>query len=154
LLIAENRLLTLLDIQQLQLPGSRVILGACQSSLMAERGGDWLGLTSAFLQAGAAQVMGTLWPVSEVASCLLMDRFWQALAGRPTDPLFALSQAQAEIRSLTPDDIRQSFAAYQLPSPAREYVQDQLAALQNAWPGAAHPLDHPYYWGPFILIGS
>ena len=97
--------------------------------------------------------MGALWPVSEVASCLLMDRFWQALADDHTDPLFALSQAQTEIRSLTLDDIRQAFAAYQLPSPAREYVQNQLAALQNALPGAAHPLDHPYYWGPFILIG-
>ncbi|MCP4540827.1 MAG: CHAT domain-containing protein [Chloroflexi bacterium] len=152
LLMAPNRLLTLLDIQRLRLSGNRVVLGACQSSLAVERGGDWLGLTNALLQAGAAQVMGTLWPVSEVAMCLLMDRFWEALTDN-NDPLPALRHAQAEIRSLTLDDIRQAFTVYELPPQAQDYVENQLTAIQNALPGAPHPLDHPYYWAPFIIVG-
>ncbi len=133
--------------------GSRVVLGACQSSLAVERGGDWLGLTNALLQAGAAQVMGTLWPVSEVAMCLLMDRFWTALTDNGNDPLPALRHAQAEIRSLTQDDIRQAFTAYELPTQAQDYLKNQLEAIQNALPDAIHPLDHPYYWAPFIIVG-
>ncbi len=151
LLLAENRLLTLLDIQQLRLNGSRVILGACQSSLVAEHGGDWLGLTSAFLQAGAAQIMGTLWRVSEVTTCILMDCFWTALLKDASDPALALQRAQAKIRSLTLDDMRQLLSGYELQ--AQDYIEEQLLALQNARPDETYPLDHPYYWAPFILIG-
>jgi len=154
LLLAEDRLLTLLDVQQLRLAGARVILSACESSLSTEHGGDWLGLAGAFLQAGAAQVMGTLWPVNEVATCMLMDRFWAAWVDNNTDPLLALRQAQTEIRALSLHDIRQALAAYELTSQAQTAMEKQLLALQDALPGTAHPLDHPYYWAPFMLIGA
>lgn len=151
-LLAQDELLTLADIQRAPLRGSRVVLGGCESSRTAEHGGDWLGLSSACLQAGAAQVLGTLWPVNEVATCLLMDRFWARLA-RGHDPWQALGQAQEEIRTLTLADIRQSLQGYELPAPAWDEVEKRLAALEAALRHNEHPLDHPYYWAPFVWLG-
>lgn len=147
-----TRLLTLSDIRRLHLTGSQIILSACQSSLVAERGGDWIGLISALLQARAAQIVGSLWNVSEVATCALMDAFWATL-GSGQDPQAALQQAQEHLRVLTPEAIRQSFSTYDLTPPARSYLDSQISALVGALDDPTHPLDHPYYWGPFIVLG-
>jgi len=54
---------------------------------------DWVGLTRAFLHAGAARVVATLWPVEDRATARLMERFYQELA-RGTEPARALAQGQ------------------------------------------------------------
>jgi len=42
-------------------------------------GDDWLGLTRAFMQAGAPSVVATLWPVNDRSSARFMDRFYEVL---------------------------------------------------------------------------
>jgi CHAT domain-containing protein len=42
-------------------------------------GDDWVGLTRAFLHAGAPSVLGTLWPVNDRSSARFMDRFYEFL---------------------------------------------------------------------------
>jgi CHAT domain-containing protein len=42
-------------------------------------GDDWVGLTRAFLHAGAPSVLGTLWPVNDRSSARFMDRFYDFL---------------------------------------------------------------------------
>jgi len=39
-------------------------------------GDDWVGLTRAFLHAGARHVVATLWPVDDWATAVLMERFY------------------------------------------------------------------------------
>ena len=59
-------------------------------------GDDWVGLVQGFLYAGASDVMATLWPVSDVATARLMERFNKELAaGRPEAEALALAQRAA-----------------------------------------------------------
>jgi CHAT domain-containing protein len=83
----------------LELAADLVVLSACQTGLGSGRladvppGDDWVGLTRAFLHAGAANVVATLWAVEDEATAGLMERFHQALAaGAP--PAQSLAQAQ------------------------------------------------------------
>lgn len=70
------------DVFGLDLSADLVVLSACQSGLASgalgdvPAGDDWIGLTQAFLSAGAARVIATLWPVQDQASATLMQRFY------------------------------------------------------------------------------
>jgi CHAT domain-containing protein/Tfp pilus assembly protein PilF len=83
----------------LHLSADLVVLSACQTGLASGAladvppGDDWLGLTRAFLHAGAAHVVATLWPVDDWATAALMERFYEGY-GRGTDPSDALAEAQ------------------------------------------------------------
>ncbi len=83
----------------LRLQADLVVLSACQTGLgsgaLADvpTGDDWVGLTRAFLHAGAARVVATLWPVEDQATAALMERFYEGLAAG-ADPARALALAQ------------------------------------------------------------
>jgi CHAT domain-containing protein len=83
----------------LDLAADLVVLSACQTALgsgaLADEpaGDDWVGLTRAFLHAGARRVVATLWPVEDVATAELMERFYEAYAAG-ADPVRALARAQ------------------------------------------------------------
>jgi len=54
-----------------------VVLSACDTQLgPLSRGDDFVGLSRAFLAAGAPAVVATLWPVDDEATGLLMTRFY------------------------------------------------------------------------------
>jgi len=83
----------------LDLAADLVVLSACQTGLGSGSladvppGDDWVGLTRAFLEAGAGQVVATLWPVEDRATAALMERFYSAFESRG-DPSRALAAAQ------------------------------------------------------------
>jgi CHAT domain-containing protein len=56
-------------------------------------GDDWVGLTRAFLYAGAARVVATLWPVEDWPSASLMERFYREYVAEG-DAVRALASAQ------------------------------------------------------------
>jgi tetratricopeptide (TPR) repeat protein len=86
--------LTATDVFNLELNASLVTLSACQTGTNAVGGGDELvGLTRAFLYAGAASLVMSLWRVDDQATAQLMDRFYQALLDGQRKPA-ALRQAQ------------------------------------------------------------
>ncbi len=79
-----------------------LVLSACQTGVAAGAladvppGDDWVGLVNGFLYAGASNVMATLWPVADVATSRLMERFYTELAaGRPEPEALALAQRAA-----------------------------------------------------------
>jgi CHAT domain-containing protein/Tfp pilus assembly protein PilF len=79
-----------------------LVLSACQTGVGAgpladvPPGDDWVGLVQGFLYAGASNVMATLWPVADVATARLMERFYGELAaGRPEAEALALAQRAA-----------------------------------------------------------
>jgi CHAT domain-containing protein len=83
----------------LSLQARLLVLSACQTGLAAgtladvPAGDDWVGLAQAFLFSGASNVLATLWPVQDVATARLMERFYLELAaGRPEAE--ALAEAQ------------------------------------------------------------
>jgi len=86
----------------LHLAADLVVLSACQTGLgsgaLADvpAGDDWVGLTRAFLHAGAGHVVATLWPVDDWATAALMERFYDGYS-RDADPARALAAAQRQL---------------------------------------------------------
>jgi CHAT domain-containing protein len=89
-------------IETLSLDAGLVVLGACETALADhERGDDHVGLVRAFLVAGAARVVASLWPVDDAVTAAFMLQFHAALA-RGTAPAGALACAQRELRRTHP----------------------------------------------------
>lgn len=84
-------------VSSLRLDASLVTLSACQTALGREMGGEGLvGLTRAFLFAGARTVLGSLWAVGDRPTERAMRLFYAGLrAGLDKDE--ALRRAQAEM---------------------------------------------------------
>lgn len=83
------------DLYQLSLPADLVVLSACRTALGRDvRGEGLVGLTQAFLRAGAARVLVSLWNVNDRATADLMARFYDALLTRGMAPAAALRVAQ------------------------------------------------------------
>ncbi len=79
-LMLEDGALTTLDVFGLRLHASLVTLSACQTGRSIIGGGDeLLGLTRAFLAAGAISLLMTLWSVSDRSTIAWMERFYTLL---------------------------------------------------------------------------
>jgi len=88
------------EIYNLSLPAELVVLSACDTGLGKEIKGEGLvGLTRAFMYAGAARVGVSLWSVSDKATADLMHSFYQAMLQRGERPAAALRSAQLEMRA-------------------------------------------------------
>ncbi|MBL8351375.1 MAG: CHAT domain-containing protein [Burkholderiaceae bacterium] len=83
-------------VAQLRLRPCTVVLGACDSARAAGgRGDEVAGFTRAFIEAGAARVVASLWPVADARSVAPMLALHAALAtGRPVAE--ALREVQLE----------------------------------------------------------
>lgn len=86
----------------LDLGADLVVLSACQTGLASgalddvPAGDDWVGLSRAFLSAGAGAVVATLWPVQDQASGVLMQQFYRTYS-RGGDPGRSLALAQRQL---------------------------------------------------------
>jgi CHAT domain-containing protein len=81
-----------------------VVLSACETGLYdIDRNPDeFVGLPATFMQVGAAGVVGSLWLVDDLATSLLMAKFYDLhLGGGGLEPPTALRQAQAWVREVT-----------------------------------------------------
>jgi CHAT domain-containing protein len=86
------------DIVNVPLKADLVVLSACRSSGARSYAGEGLvGLTWAFLQAGAHNVVAGLWDVSDESTSILMDRFYAGIAGGRS-PADALQNARLDLR--------------------------------------------------------
>jgi CHAT domain-containing protein len=75
-------------------PGGLVVLAACTSDLTERDHDEALTLTTTFLAAGAASVVGSRWEVDDIRTALLMVMFHHYLNGGNTQPADALRAAQ------------------------------------------------------------
>ncbi len=95
---SDNGLLQAWEVAQfMRLDADLVTLAACDTLLGKDYGGGaQLGLHSAFMSAGARNVLGTLWSVSDRQTHALMLRFYEALAeGVPPDRALQIAQRAA-----------------------------------------------------------
>jgi CHAT domain-containing protein len=94
----QNGFLPLRDIYNMQLSADLVVLSACQTALGMEISGEGLvGLTRAFMYAGAPRVIASLWQVSDAATAELMKRLYAGILQRGLTPAAALRAAQVEM---------------------------------------------------------
>lgn len=145
----EPTLLTAEDVGSLDLRSTDlVVLSACETGLGCNVGADGvLGLTRAFLNAGARSVVSSLWKVEDSATSLLMEEFYQNLWARGLPKVEALRQAQLTVLTL----------------PERVSERSQQLALRGIQVGSPVLLErqqtdanrsHPALWAAFVLNGD
>lgn len=91
--------LRLHDISRWQLNADLVVLSGCDTAVGREIAGEGpLGLSQAFLQAGARSVVATLWQVPDSSTAALMKEFYRHLLTDKLDAAVALQLAQDAVR--------------------------------------------------------
>jgi tetratricopeptide (TPR) repeat protein len=126
-----------------------VTLSACETGRgHIQRGDEIAGLVRAWLYAGSAAVLVSLWQVDDLSSLLLMRLFYQRLP--ETGAAVALQRAQQALRTLSQADSEALWRDLAI-SPAQQ--QTEMERLARMWNGALpeHPYDHPYFWAAFVL---
>lgn len=157
--VADTEVLTASEILAgLRLSADLVVLSACESGVShITRGDELLGLVRAFILAGASSLLVTLWKVEEMSTRMAMERFHQAVVVGQSKAQ-ALQNAQLYLQRLTLDDIRASLARYGYSQSEINAWLDRLSSpsppSQESIRSASYPFADPYYWAPFILIGS
>ncbi|HEU4386357.1 MAG TPA: CHAT domain-containing protein, partial [Blastocatellia bacterium] len=97
----ENGFLRLGEIYGLNLPVDLVVLSACKTGLGKQvRGEGLIGLTRAFMYAGSARVVASLWKVDDEATAELMKRFYRNLLGKKMPAASALRKAKIELSGI------------------------------------------------------
>lgn len=92
----QNGFLRLYDIYNMNLSAELVVLSACQTALGKDVKGEGLvGMTRAFMYAGASRIVASLWRTEDRATAVLMSRFYEnLLAGKGMSAAAALRKAQ------------------------------------------------------------
>ena len=86
------------DIYSLNIRAPLVVLSACETAIGREvRGEGLLGLSRAFMYAGADEVVASLWQVSDSATATLMEMFYENYA-QTGDAAMALATAKRAIQ--------------------------------------------------------
>ena len=94
----EDGFLRLHEICDLRLGAELVVLSACQTGLGKDvRGEGLVGLTRAFMYAGAPRVVASLWQVDDLATAELMKRFYRGVFEAKLTPAAALRAAQRDL---------------------------------------------------------
>jgi len=97
----EDGLLKLHEIISLGLNADLVTLSACNTATgVIGEGDEIIGLSSAFLTAGAKQVIASLWRVSDLSTAILMKHFFRLRLKYSTGQ--ALQKAQLKVKSIFP----------------------------------------------------
>ena len=176
LYLGVNETLTGWDVMaHLHLRCELVTLSACESGLSQVRRGDELfGLIRAFIYAGAPALIATLWRVNEIATRILMERFYQSVQ---TGAGFAeaLKEAQLYLKQITRQEVRTSLSRF---ANAEKAVllgvrgSDEAATVLAGDKGLTNIVKEraenalldgadddkvfadPYYWASFILVGT
>ncbi len=86
------------EVYNLDLAADLVVLSGCRTGLGKDiRGEGLVGLTRAFMYAGAARVVVSLWDVSDEATAEFMSRFYRSILRAKMTPAAALRAAQSSM---------------------------------------------------------
>jgi CHAT domain-containing protein/tetratricopeptide (TPR) repeat protein len=133
-----------------------VVLSACETGIFdfQRKPDEFTGLPTAFLQAGAAGVLGSLWPVDDASTALLMIQFYNVYIAERAPPAEALRKSQIWLRDASRQQLT-AFVSSQVSSGRLSKPQGQTlqAALAGGNPGDK-PFSHPFYWAAFQFYGS
>jgi len=156
--LADGRLIAADILRGWRLNAALVTLSGCETGQSrVHRGDELIGLTRAFIAAGTPSVLVSLWPVADISTRLLMERFYDRLLAAAT-PAAALADAQRYLMRLSTSELRADLLAGGWAADAIEAEIARLpAGAGTSWPAEPdykHPLAHPYYWAPFMVIGA
>lgn len=156
---AGDGLLTALDVQSINLAGTElVVTSACETALGAIHTGETVvGLRRSFIQAGAKAVVMSLWKVPDVATAILMERFYYYLLELKLSKAEALKKAKYDVRNLTIAQMRSQWLteeAIEWTETHSKNVAAHLRQLSQKSDDSERPYEHPSYWAAFICLGN
>jgi len=148
-----------------------VTLSACETGLVEIRRGladEYIGLPGVLLQAGARAVVASLWAVDDLATALLMGRFYAEWQEGAVSIAQALLRAQRWLRTRTREQVEEALDeldalwrpwAEQCDDPAmqrraRGQYWEILAARKRLERMDEVPFAHPYWWAAFQAVGD
>ncbi len=129
----------------------RVVLSACETGLIdsSQLVEDYIGLPSAFLYAGTVTVISSLWSVDDLATALLMMRFYWTIDRETLSMVEALQSAQTGLRTVSRQDLIR-WLREDLKAP-KEVWQNCDTRLHRFYPDL--PFSGLHSWGAFCHIG-
>ena len=152
-----------------------VVLSACETGLydLSSNPDEFIGLPGTFTALGAAGVVGTLWPVSDAATALLIARFYELYWDAKLSPPTALHSAQAWLRDATEAELdafaKNAAAKGRLERRYLAAIEKDLA--RNSAASRSNQIDaptikkgvdpkrpaktyaHPFFWAGFTYTG-
>jgi CHAT domain-containing protein len=113
------------------------------------------------LYAGTPSLVVTLWPVHEIPTRLLVEKFiGDLLAEARFDPARSLAATQNWLRDLSLAEAQALLTQWRPDHHPIAEIEAHLTALwQMTHPGQTPQADsrlfaHPFFWSPYILIGE
>jgi CHAT domain-containing protein len=102
LLMANDETLTIKDLFGMKLKGARMAtLSACETGVIGTHLPDEVvSLPSAFMKAGFAGVVASLWTVPDLSTSMLMESFYSFWKKEGLTPVQALREAQMQLREV------------------------------------------------------
>lgn len=149
-----SRCLTVEEIFKLDLSECRLVtLSASETALIdwTNSSDEYIGFPGAFLFAGSASVVGSLWDINDLSTALLMIKFYQNLQIGLTVAV-ALNQAKLWLRDITKIELEQLINANLLP--LNPTVRMNLRRRFYRFRDDRHPFREPFHWAAFCAIGQ
>ena len=123
----DDGFLTALEVLRMEIPADLAVLSACETGTgRVVKGEGIVGLTRAFMFAGAPRVICSLWKVDDDATQALMVRFYELW---------------------NPKDGKKGLGAAAALKKAQAFVRDHKDK------GGKQVWKHPYYWAAWVLWG-
>ena len=140
-----------------------IILSACEVGASAP--GDELaasGIPGALISAGAACVLGGLWPLEDISTGYAVEKFLDYLSHRGYRPAAALFRALRDLRQLPKNraiERCQSLLEKMDEDGTADSLVEQYLRLNELKEriedsDAEHPFASPQFWGGLVIIGS
>jgi CHAT domain-containing protein/tetratricopeptide (TPR) repeat protein len=134
------------------------VLSACETAKtdVESLPDEVIGLPAGFLEAGVPGVVGTLWPVDDFSTALVMIRFYELHLRGEVEPAAALQRAQQWLRDATAAEIAEFTSAHpQIAEALRESLRrGEKTALAAARHGERPFATQPFHWAPFVFFGA
>jgi hypothetical protein len=139
-----------------------VVVSACESGMTwVDDSADVIALPPAFGTVGAAAVLASLWPVEDVSTSLLVERFVHHLLDPGELPATALGAASKDLRNVTKEqaldrcnaillDMESRNAAF---GPAADAYLRLRGLRSRIEAGSERPFEAPVFWAGFIVAG-
>jgi CHAT domain-containing protein/tetratricopeptide (TPR) repeat protein len=154
------------DLPAMELGGtleSRLVtVSACQSALphIAGPSGEAFATSTVFLAAGSACVIASVWSVDDLATAILMTKLYEEMLRNELRPPEALRRAQLWLRDLNEKKKEEYLRQHPLLDAEAQRRAERGVRLgidsrsADRWLRPGRPFSHPYFWAPFIAIGT